>query len=160
MRDEPEGDRRGAVAVTVAAAAVAWIVGGVVAAALMMRFTVVQDPCPGYDDEGTMAAPGSPYARLMCDGKQLALAPDEVLTVPAVLVLAGALGLLAAVVALALARRHHRPGSHRRRSVAGWLLAALVAPVVVVLLAQLALPRDCLSGRTTTGACSRDREMR
>ena len=40
------------------------------------------------------------------------------------------------------------------------LALVLLGPTLLVGLLHLALPRDCPSGRTETGDCSRDREMR
>ncbi len=153
---------RGRSRLVTAAAVVAFLVGGVLALVLVVGFTAFDDPCPDYDDEGSMAAPDSPYSTLMCDARPLPGMPEmETVGVPIVLAVAGIIGLLVALVPVALARRGRRAGRPARgRTVALWLVGVLVVQPLVVLAAQYGLPRDCLSGRTPSGECSHDREVR
>lgn len=161
---DPSGapSARGRSRLVTAAAVAAFLVGGVLALVLVVGFTAFDDPCPDYDDEGTMAAPDSPYSTLMCDTRPLPWMPEmETVGVPLVLAVAGIIGLLVAFVPVALVRRGRRAGRPaRRRTVALWLAGVLVVQPLVVLAAQYGLPRDCLSGRTPSGECSRDREVR
>lgn len=140
---------------TFLAALAALLVGACAAGALLVAFTVYDDPCPGYEDEGTMAAPGSPYSRIMCEpAVTVDLVPMSELTVPgAVLASTAAALLLAALVVW------RRPRLGRRQTALGVAGVLLVQPLLVLAL-QYALPRDCLSGRAETGECGRDRELR
>jgi hypothetical protein len=64
-----------------------------------------------------------------------------------------------AVVSLLLALWWwRRPAGWGRRAVQGLVL--LLAPTLLGGLLHVTLPRDCLSGRTTSGDCARDRELR
>lgn len=130
----------------------AFLIGGLMSMTLSLSFYPV-GLCPDFDDEGPMAAPNSPYTILMCS--------VETFPAPIILVFAAGLGLLAALVPVGLVRRR-RAGSRRssRRTIVVWLVGALVIQPLVVLAAQYTLPRDCLSGRTPTGECSRERELR
>ena len=65
------------------------------------------------------------------------------------------IGLAVALAGFVLLRRR---GSLTRA--APWLALVLLGPTLLVGLLHLALPRDCPSGPTETGDCSRDREMR
>ncbi len=137
-------------------AGVALLLGGLISLALVAAFTVFDDPCPGYDDEGSMAAPGSPYATVMCEPvATLELSRTDQVPVPGVL-------LISSIVAVAAATLFvwRRPGVASRRSLAAGLVGVLLVQPLVVVVLQLALPRDCLSGRTATGECGRDRELR
>lgn len=136
------------------AAVAGFVTGGFLAMALLALATSFTGVCPDFDDEGPMAAPDSLYTNLMC--------PVETFPAPIVLMPAGSLGLLAALVPVGLVRRGRRPGSSpaNGRTIAIWLVGALVMQPLVVLVAQYTLPRDCLSGRTPTGECSRERELR
>lgn len=146
--------------VGVLAAAVAALVGAVAATALLVAWTVVDDPCPDFASEGPMVAPASPYAQVMCE-PALTLAPGTMSQVPVppalvvVLLVALASGLVAAVRAV---RRPARP----RRSLALGTAAVLLLPSLLVVLAQHTLPRDCLGERAGSddSDCVRDREVR
>ncbi len=133
----------------------ALVAGAIAALVLLVAFTVVDDPCPDYDDEGPMAAPASPYARIMC-ATALAVEPAPMSRIEVQGVLLIGFGL-AAVSAIVLVRR--RPRMTRRR-VAGGVVGVLVLQPLVVLALQYGLPRDCLSGRADYGECSRERERR
>jgi len=128
------------------AAIVAASLAGAVAAFLgVVGF--VGPECPGYDDEGLTAAPGSVYARVMCAGAW---------EVPAVVVVVGVVGLLVAVaLAVALAGRP----VDRTVSAMVPVGVALVAPLVVLVLLHSVLPEDCLTGADGP-ACERDAELR
>ena len=165
MTDERHHHRGGPLGVVLVAGIllVAFVVGATAALTLIVRFTVFNDPCPSYDDEGPMAAPDSPYSRLMCDGAPLpAPFPAGVLPFPVVLLAAGLLGLLIALAGAVSLGGRRRRGAQSVLSRAGvlWLAAVLLAPSLLVLVSQYTLPRDCLSGRTTSGECGRDRELR
>ena len=127
-------------------AAVTLVVGVLAAAVADFFLFVYDDSCPQWEDEGTMAAPGSPYSAIMCS-------PDSGPPFAGVLIAAGA---LTAVLLLWVVWR-------RSTSVIRalpWLLVALLLPTLLVGVLHLTLPQDCLSGQTKTGDCSRDREMR
>ncbi|HET7689787.1 MAG TPA: hypothetical protein VFK41_05395 [Nocardioidaceae bacterium] len=103
------------------------------------------DTCPQWEDEGPMAAPGSPYSRVMCGpGDE----PPFVWACYAGVVLA-----VAAVIPLV--RRRLRPGLARVL-----MVLVLIIPISVIGLLHVSLPRDCLTGRTDSGDCGRDRELR
>lgn len=141
---------------TVVAALAAWFVGGCAALALTIAFTVFDDSCPGYEDEGPMAAPDSPYAQVMCDAVVTpALTPMTQIPIPAVLLVPWTLSLAGAAWVIVPQRR-----SRTRRYVAATLTGVLLLQPLLVLAAQYTLPRDCLSGRTASGDCTRDRELR
>lgn len=105
---------------------------------------VFDDSCPQWEDEGTMAAPHSPYSLVMC-------APGEP---PFTWV--WLLGVLVAVASAVLVVRRH----DRVLRALPVLLVALVAPTLLVGLLHTVLPQDCLTGATRQGDCTRDREMR
>ncbi len=141
---------------TALAGAVALLLGAFAAMALLAKFTSYDDPCPAYDDEGPMAAPGSPYSRVMCRAAvTFEPVPMEQVELPAALLVA----VVVATLALALLVWRRPRITSRRTLAAGIVGVLLVQPLLVVVL-QYALPRDCLSGRTETGECSRDREQR
>ncbi len=104
------------------------------------------DSCPQWESEGPMAAPGSPYAGVMCGP---GVGPPFVWAVYAGSVLA------VAVAGFVLLRR--RDSLSRALP---WLALVLVGPSLLVGLLHLTLPQDCPSGRTQSGDCSRDRELR
>ncbi len=134
---------------------VSLVLGACAVAALIVVFTQVGDPCPAFDDEGPMAAPHSPYARVMCEPVVTAqLLPMSEVSVPPVALAALVAG---AVIAAVLVWR--RPGLSRQQLLTGLAAVLVVQPLMVVAL-QYALPRDCLSGPTLTGDCARDREDR
>ena len=123
---------------------VAGLLGAGIAFGAALLLFMRDDSCPQWADEGPMAAPHSPYSRVLC-------APSD-----PPFTWAWVLGVLVAVVLATLAVRRTRSG----RQVAGWALVLLVVPGLVLGLLHLVLPQDCLGGRTATGECSRDREMR
>ena len=116
------------------------IVGAVVAD---VSLWANDDSCPQWEDEGPMAAPSSAYSAIMCG-------PQDPPVVWALLIAAVA-GLVVLVLGITRWRR-------RRGVLLG--LAVVIVPSLVVGLLHLTLPKDCSSGRTETGACSRNREMR
>ena len=124
-----------------------WLVGAVGAAAASLGLFMVDGTCPQWEDEGRMAAPHSPYARVMCfpDTQE----PPFVVVVPLAAVL-----VLAALVWWLVRTPHTWP-----RAV-GATVTLLLAPALVVGLLHLTLPQDCLGGRSSSGNCSRDRESR
>ncbi|GHJ57779.1 hypothetical protein NOK12_02980 [Nocardioides sp. OK12] len=142
------------------AAAVATLVGAVAATALLVAWTVVDDPCPDFASEGPMVAPASPYAQVMCE-PAFTLAPDSMsqVEVPPALVVVLLVALAAGLVA---ALRSVRRPARSRRSVALGLAVALLLPSLLVVLAQHTLPRDCLGERAggDDRDCARDREVR
>lgn len=132
------------------------LLGGLSSLALVVVFTMFDDPCPGYDDEGPTAAPGSPYVEIMCEpAVTLELGPMSQIPVPAVLFITSAVAVTAATLLI-----WRRPRIAARRSLAAGMVGVLLVQPLVVVALQLALPRDCLSGRTEPGECSRDRELR
>ncbi len=151
-----QADRAPARRATIAASLAALLLGGLVSLALVTAFTVFGDPCPGYDDEGTMAAPASPYARAMCaPAFTLELGRMNQVPVPAVVIVSTALAVAAATMLV-----WRRPRLASRRSLAAGLVGVLLVQPLVVVALQVALPRDCLGGRTAVGECGRDRERR
>ncbi len=142
--------------VHVVGAGVALLLGAFAATALLIAFTVVDDPCPGYDDEGAMAAPGSPYARVMCESVvTLEPVPMSQIHVPAATILAAGAAVVAAALLVRL-RRRLATGARMAAALAGLFL---LQPVLVLAL-QHTLPHDCLTGRQSAGECARDREAR
>lgn len=134
----------------------ALLVGGFAAVGLMVAFTVVDDSCPAFEDEGPMAAPSSPYSQVMCDGAVVfEPLPMEQISVPPALLISASVGLVGATL---VAWRRPRNGA-RRVLVVGAVGVLVLQPLLIVAL-QYALPRDCVSGRATAGECSRDRELR
>ncbi len=118
------------------AAAAGVLAGGIVW--VRIWFDVVG--CPDDMSEGRSAAPGSPYAAFVCadDGSSFTW-------------LWIAVAVVAAVLAVLAVLRDRRP--------LVWSLALLVGPAVLLAGLQLAIPKDCATGRTETGDCSRDREQ-
>ena len=141
---------------TTSAVVVVLVLGVLAAAALLVRFIVIDDPCPDYEDEGPMAAPGSPYAQLMCRAAvTLEPVPMEQVALPGALLVAAVVASVAAVLLV-----WQRPRLTSRPILAtGFVGVLVVAPLLVIAL-QYTLPRDCLSGRTDAGECSRDRSSR
>lgn len=127
-------------------AAVAFVVGCTLSLLADLLLFMVDDSCPQWEDEGSMAAPGSPYSLVMCGP---GVEPPFVWAW-----YAGVVGALVVVV-LVIAQR----GSRVVRALP-WLALALLGPTLLVGLLHLTLPQDCLSGRTDAGDCTRDREMR
>ena len=123
------------------------LLGGVVAAAVDFGLFVVDDSCPQWEDEGTMAAPGSPYSQVMCGpGSEPPFAWAVVIAT-----------VVAALLAVLLVRR---APVVRMASRLGSALVLMLVPALVVGLLHVTLPRDCLTGRTESGDCGRDREQR
>ena len=122
------------------------VAGCVLVLAADLVLFMYDDSCPQWEDEGPMAAPGSPYSAVMCGP-----GADP----PFVWAVYAGVALAAALAGFVLLRRR---GSLVRA--APWLALVLLGPTLLVGLLHLALPRDCPSGRTETGDCSRDREMR
>ncbi|NYG56611.1 hypothetical protein [Nocardioides perillae] len=128
-------------------ALVALVLGCAAALVGGVALYAVDDSCPQWEDEGSMAAPGSPYSLVMCG-------PGA--EPPLVWASYAAVGLAVAAAVPLLWRR-----VRVRSRVAGLLvLVVLVGPVSLIGLLHVGLPRDCLSGRTESGHCSRDRERR
>ena len=123
------------------------LIGGLVAAVVDLGLFMVDDSCPQWEDEGTMAAPGSLYSQVMC-----APGTEPPFTWAVVVGVA-----VAALLAVLLARRG--PVA-RVISRLGWALVLMLVPALMVGLLHLTLPQDCLSGRTESGDCGRDRELR
>lgn len=124
---------------------VALLLGSFTGFAADLLLFMRDDTCPQFEDEGPMAAPGSPYSLVMCGPGE---PPFTWVTY------AGCLLALAVAVALLL-----RPPA-RRLAVTGSTLLVLVLPTAVVGVLHLTLPRACLSGDTTSSDCVRDRELR
>lgn len=125
-------------------AVVTLLVGATAALAADLVLFTHDDTCPQWEDEGPMAAPGSPYSLLMCGPDD----PPLVWAVYAGIALAGALSLVLLV---------RRP---RRLVAVALVLGVLLGPAATVGVLHLTLPRDCLSGATDSGDCVRDRELR
>lgn len=127
------------------AALAALAVGCAVALFGDLTLYTFDDTCPQWEDEGPMAAPGSPYSRVMCGPG------DE-----PPFVWAWYAGVALAVVAVVpLVRRRMRPNLAKVL-----VVLVLIIPMSVIGLLHVSLPRDCLSGRTDSGDCGRDRELR
>ena len=131
--------------VTVLAGAT-FLAGCTISFAVDLLLFMVDDTCPQWEDEGSMAAPHSPYSLIMCE-------PGA--EPPFVWAWYVGIALAAGLVLWALRRR----GDRLARALP-WLTVALVGPSVLIGLLHVTLPRDCASGRTETGVCSRDRELR
>ncbi len=124
---------------------VALLLGCVAAFLADLQLFARDDTCPQWEDEGPMAAPGSPYSLLMCG-------PADPPLVWAWY--AGVLLALALAVALLV-----RPP--RRRLVGtGLVVLLLVGPTALIGVLHVSLPRDCLSGDPDSSDCVRDRELR
>ncbi|MGA8847042.1 MAG: hypothetical protein WB471_10550 [Nocardioides sp.] len=137
------------------AAVVALVVGLIAAAALLAKYTWYDDPCPDFDDEGMMAAPGSRYAQLMCRAAvTFEPVPMEQVELPWALLGSAAVAAIGVTVLVWL-----RPRLSRAAAGLG-LVGVLIAPSLLVVALQHGLPRDCASGRSDAGECSRDRESR
>lgn len=136
---------RRASAAGVAATSLALLVGCAAGVLYDLRLFSRDDTCPQWEDEGPMAAPGSPYSLLLCG-------PDDPPLVWATY--AGCL-LALAVAGLVLLRP-----PVRRWVGAGLALLVLVLPTATVAVLHETLPRDCLSGDPDSADCVRDRELR
>ncbi len=124
----------------------ALLVGCALVYAADLMLFMQDDSCPQWEDEGSMAAPGSPYSVVMC---------GPGLDPPFVWAVYAGLALAVVVSVFVLLRR-----STTFTRAVPWLGLVLVGPTLLVGLLHLTLPQDCLSGRTESGDCSRDREMR
>lgn len=124
-----------------------WLLGAVGGAAASLALFMVDDSCPQWAGEGGMAAPHSPYSRIMCTPQS-----QE----PPFVVVVG----LAAALALALLVWWLVRTPRTWPRAVGATLTLLLAPALIVGLLHLTLPKDCLGGRTSAGNCSRDRESR
>lgn len=103
-----------------------------------------------------MAAPDSPYGRVMCQSAvTLEPVPMEQISIPVALLVSTAIALAGAMVLV-----WRRPRIATRRSVAAGVLAVLLVQPLLIVALHYVLPRDCLSGRTNAGECGRDREDR
>ena len=122
------------------------VTGGAIALVADLVLFMVDDSCPQWEDEGPMAAPGSPYSTVMCG-------PGT--EPPFVWAVYAGLALAAGLAVFVLLRR----GQRLTRALP-WLALLLVGPTLLVGLLHVVLPQDCLSGRTPTGDCARDRETR
>ena len=108
----------------VAAATVADAVAGL---ALLVAWTVLDDPCPGFESEGPMVSPASAYGRVMCEPViTLAPAPMSQVELTAASLVVLAVALVAGMVT-ALATGLLAPGRPRgsRRLLASGLVATL-----------------------------------
>ena len=123
----------------------ALVAGCLLSLAVDLALFTFDDTCPQWEDEGPMAAPGSPYSLVMC---------GPGVEPPWVWAWYAGIPVAAGLVWLAVRR------ARRARAAAPWLVLALLAPSLLIGLLHLTLPRDCLSGRTASGDCSRDREAR
>ena len=120
---------------------------GIVAAWGEIYYDRLDQLCPWYDDEGTMAAPVSPQGRFVCDESSVGQGFLWILV-------GGVIALLLVTFALWLCR-------HLRLAVAALLVAALLP----VGLAEVGLRLDgsCSKAQWATygkDGCERDREMR
>ena len=127
-------------------AALMLVTGSAVAFAADLVLYMFDDSCPQWEDEGSMAAPGSPYSAVMCG-------PGT--EPPFVWAVYAGFALAAAVAGFVLLRRRER-----LTRALPWLALLLVGPTLLVGLLHVTLPQDCISGRTDAGDCSRDREAR
>jgi hypothetical protein len=123
------------------------IIGGFVAAFVDLVLFMFDDSCPQWEDEGTMAAPGSLYSQVMC-------APGTEPPFTWAVVIGT---VVAALLAVLLVRR----GPVARLAARlGWALVLMLVPALIIGLLHVTLPQDCLSGRTESGDCGRNRELR
>ncbi|HSE10262.1 MAG TPA: hypothetical protein VLB29_16495 [Nocardioidaceae bacterium] len=127
-------------------AALSFVAGSTLSFLADLLLFMVDDSCPQWEDEGPMAAPGSPYSLVMC---------GPGVEPPFVWAWYAGVGGALAVGVLVLARR----GDRVLRALPG-LALVLLGPALLVGLLHLTLPQDCLSGRTAAGDCARDREKR
>lgn len=134
----PTGTGRGAALAALAVGCAVAFLGG-------LALYTFDDTCPQWEDEGLMAAPGSPYSRVMCGPG------DEP---PFVWAWYGGV-VLAVIAVVPLVRRGLRPGLARVL-----VVLVLIIPVSVIGLLHVSLPRDCRTGRTDSGDCGRDRALR
>ena len=123
------------------------LIGGLVSAVVDLGLFMVDDSCPQWEDEGTMAAPGSPYSQVMCGP-----GTEPPFTWAVVIGVA-----VAALLAVVLVRRGPVALLSARL---GWALVLMLVPALMIGLLHVTLPQDCLSGRTESGNCGRDRELR
>jgi hypothetical protein len=125
----------------VAAAVVTLAVG--LAVALVAFAVAVPENCPWYDDEGTTAAPGSPYSAVLCGSTG-----DPVWALLVV-------GLASVVLAVAVVV------GARRLSQAPWIALGLLAagPLVLMVVLTSTLPQGCLGGDDGTERCETNREQ-
>lgn len=126
--------------------AVAWL--GAAAGWGARYWDRLSERCPGYDGEGTMAAPRSVQGRLLCG--------DDLVAGHFYGVVLGAMGLLLLLALVLWARR---------RSVVAVLVTVVVAGLVPTAVSEVALrlPDDCSGEQWDQfGAegCEQDREMR
>lgn len=136
----PRGRLAGTVALTTA-----WVLGTAAAALVAVLLWDGAALCPDWESEGPTAAPGSPYAVVMCEPFEVPLRWS---------VLGVVLVSWLALLLLAVAWR--RRGGRAR--LAASVLALVVVPPLLQLVQHELLPRDCLSGREEQGPCARDRE--
>lgn len=123
---------------------VAIVLGCVAGFVADLQLFARDDTCPQWEDEGPMAAPGSPYSLLMCGPGD----PPFVWVTYAGWLLALALAVVLVV----------RPPS--RAVGAGLAVLLLVLPTALVGAMHVSLPRDCLAGDPDSSDCVRDRELR
>jgi len=112
--------------------------------ALLAFVATVPENCPWYDDEGSTAAPGSPYSAVLCGSEG-----DPVWA----LLVVGLASLLLAVAVVVGARGH---------SQAPWVALLLLGagPLVLVVVLQGVLPEGCVGGDDGTESCATNREQR
>ena len=122
------------------------LLGTLAGAVADLGLFVSDDSCPQWASEGTMAAPGSPFSHVMCG-------PGEPPMIWAV-----AIGFVAAALLAVLLVR--RAPVARVAARLAWAALLMLVPTLIVGLLHVVLPEDCLSGRTESGDCGRDRELR
>ena len=119
-----------------------WLLGVTGAATVSLVLFMVDDSCPQWEDEGTSAAPGSAYARIMCT--PTTQEPPFVLVVGLVALIG--LGLLAWWLV-------RTPRTWRRA--VGATLALVLSPAVLVGLLHLTLPHGPPTSRETARTTQR-----
>ena len=106
---------------------VGWLTGALGGAAASLGLFMVDDSCPQWEDEGTSAAPGSAYVRIMC---------SPTTQEPPLVVAVG----LAALVALALLVWWLRRTPRTWPRAAGAATALVLLPAVLVGALHVTLP--------------------
>ena len=121
------------------------LLGTLAGAVADLGLFVSDDSCPQWASEGTMAAPGSPFSHVMCGPGEPPSGRSR---------------------SASWSPRCSPSCSYVEHRSPGWQLgwrgrrSLMLVPALIVGLLHVTLPEDCLSGRTESGDCGRDRELR